>query len=184
MTITRADDWIQTERLVLRRPTMEDAEAIFARYASDPRVVRYVGWPRHQCIDDTRAFLSFADEEWGRWPAGPYVIEGRENGTLLGSTGLLFETASRAATGYVLAVDAWGHGFATEALGAMVKVAREVGLARLYALCHIDHQASAHVLEKCRFTCEGVLRRYAEFPNLSPPGIYDVRCYSRVDLEA
>lgn len=59
--------------------------------------------------------------------AGPYMIEARDTGMLLGSTGLLFETPSRAATGYVLAADAWGQGFATEALGAMLEVAREVG---------------------------------------------------------
>ena len=67
----------------------------------------------------------------------------------------------------MLAKDAWGRGFATEALGAMVEIARASGVSRLYALCHVDHRPSAHVLEKCGFTCEGTLRQYAEFPNLS-----------------
>lgn len=180
--LRRAADFVCTERLVLRRPSPDDAEAIFTRYASDPIVVRYVGWPRHDNVDDTRTFLEFADDEWARWPAGPYMIERRIDGRLLGSTGLSFETADRAATGYVLAADAWGQGFATEALRAMVDIAQDMGLARLYALCHVDHQASAHVLEKCGFACEGVLRRHSTFPNLTPPAICDVRCYSRVDL--
>jgi len=33
---------IETERLVLRKPTIHDAEAIFGRYASDPVVTRYI----------------------------------------------------------------------------------------------------------------------------------------------
>lgn len=66
--IPRARDWIPTARLVVRRPVKDDAEAIFARYASDARVVRYVGWPRHLRVEDTRAFLEFAEEEWNRWP--------------------------------------------------------------------------------------------------------------------
>ena len=37
---------VETERLVLRRPTAADAPAIFARYASDPEVTRYMAWPR------------------------------------------------------------------------------------------------------------------------------------------
>jgi RimJ/RimL family protein N-acetyltransferase len=181
--IRRAPDRFTTGRLLLRRPALGDASAIFARYASDARVVKYVGWPRHEHVDATREFLSFANAEWERWPAGPYLIELRDTGTLVGSTGLLFETPQRASTGYVLAFDAWGRGIATEALTAMVDLARDLELPRLYALCHVDHSASARVLEKCGFELEGVLRRYADFPNLTPPAIGDVRCYARVDLD-
>jgi RimJ/RimL family protein N-acetyltransferase len=80
------------------------------------------------------------------------------DGRLLGSTGLLFEAQARAATGCVLARDAWRRGLATEALGAMVDLARKTGILRLYALCHHAHRASARVLQK---------------------GVY-VLCYSRI----
>ena len=81
-------------------------------------------------------------------------------------------------TGYVLAKDAWGRGYATEALSAMVGVAKNSGLRRLYALCHHEHRASARVLEKCDFAREGVLRAYVEFPNLIPVEPQDVACYA------
>jgi ribosomal-protein-alanine N-acetyltransferase len=180
MTTLHAPARLVTDRLVLRRPVSADAETIFTRYASDPNVTRFVGWPRHATLGDTQAFLAYADQEWNHSPSGPYIIEDRKTSIVLGSTGLSFETPYRAATGYVLAVDAWGHGFATEALQAMVDVAGQLHLRRLYALCHVDHVASARVLEKCGFACEGVLRRHTEFPNLSPPEVCDVRCYSRV----
>jgi RimJ/RimL family protein N-acetyltransferase len=51
---------------------------------------------------------------------------------------------------------------------------------RLYAVCHHAHRASARVLEKGGFTLEGVLRRYAEFPNLAAGERADVLCYSRI----
>ncbi len=171
---------IETARLVLRRPHPTDADAIFARYAGDPEVTRFLSWPTHRSLDDTLAFLEFSDAEWARWPAGPYLIESRADGLLLGSTGLAFETAYRAATGYVLARDAWGMGYATEALGAMVALARGLGVRRLYALCHPDHAASWRVLEKCGFLREGVLRRYAEFPSLRPGQPEDSLCYAQV----
>jgi RimJ/RimL family protein N-acetyltransferase len=173
-----APDAIETPRLSLRRPRAGDVDAIFARYASDPDVTRLVGWPRHRTVDDTRGFLSFSDDEWAKWPAGPYLIFARDDGRLLGSTGLIFETPYRAATGYVLAKDEWGRGYATEALDAMVGVARNTGVHRLYALCHSEHPASARVLEKCYFAREGVLRGYAEFPNLTPVQPHDVLCYA------
>ena len=80
------------------------------RYSGDPDVTRYVGWPAHRTVEETRAFLEYSDAEWTRWPAGPYLILAREGGRLLGGTGLSFETSRRAMTGYVLAADAWDGG--------------------------------------------------------------------------
>ena len=99
----RAPPRIETARLVLSRPVIGDAAAIFDRYASDPDVTKFMGWPRHQSIADTEAFLTFCAEEWERWPAGPYLIWSRGDGRLLGGTGFGFETADHAVTGYVLA---------------------------------------------------------------------------------
>jgi RimJ/RimL family protein N-acetyltransferase len=170
---------IETERLVLRRPRPADAGEVFARYASDAEVTRYLGWPQHRTVDATHAFLEFSDAEWQRWPAGPYLIESRD-GRLLGGTGLAFETPWRASTGYVLAKDAWGRGFATEALAAVVAVAGELGVRRLYALCHPDHAASRRVLEKCQFVREGLLQRHGLFPNLDADEPCDTLCFARV----
>ncbi len=171
---------IETARLVLRKPRAADADAVFSRYASDPEVTRLLSWPMHVSVDQTRAFLEFSDAEWQRWPAGPYLIESRETGQLLGATGLAFETPFRAETGYVLAKDAWGFGYATEALARVVALAADVGLRRLHAECHPEHHASQRILEKCGFAREGLLRRYSEFPNLCPGEPIDVLLYARV----
>jgi RimJ/RimL family protein N-acetyltransferase len=176
----RAPERFETARLRLRKPVTADAETIFTRYASDPVVTRFLGWARHRSLEETRAFLEFSAAEWSRWPAGPYLVESREDGTLLGGTGFGFETSYRASTGYVLAKDAWGRGYATEALHAMVSLARDMGIRRLYALCHPDHAASWRVLEKCGFCREGILRRHSEFPNLSPGEPCDALCYAVV----
>jgi ribosomal-protein-alanine N-acetyltransferase len=167
---------IDTPRLRLSRPTVRDAEAVFERYASDPDVTQFVGWPLHRSIDDTRAFLNFSASEWERWPAGPYLIRSRSDGRLLGSTGLGFETPAEAATGYV-AKDAWGQGYATEALRAMMELALRIGVARLHALFHPQHRASWRVLEKCGFVRDLTWSRQAEFPNLAPGLLQNVLRY-------
>lgn len=169
---------VDTERLLLRPPKPEDLESIFERYASDTEVTRYLGWPRHTSVEDTKAFVGFSMAEWARWGAGPLLVFDKVSGTLLGASGLVMETPDRAATGYVLARDAWGKGYATESLLAMIALAAELKVARLYALCHVDHQASSHVLEKCGFQHEGVLPRHSVFPNLSPEPL-DVLSYAR-----
>lgn len=169
---------VETPRLILRKPMRADAEAIFRRYASDPEVTRLLGWPTHTSIRATRTFLDSSEAEWARWGAGPYLIESCEDGSLLGSTGLSFETADRAMTGYVLAKDAWGNGYATEALRATIEVARKLGVARLYALCHPENPASSRVLEKCGFFCEGILPQHSKFPNVDGKELCDVLCYA------
>ena len=169
---------IETERLILRRPQSVDATSIFHRYASDPEVTRFLAWPTHRSVADTRLFLEYAEECWCRWPAGPYLIESRETGQLLGSTGLEFETSYRAATGYVLAKEAWGLGYATEALRAIQANSASLGIQRLYALCHHEHTASARVLSKCGFIFEGFHHAHTVFPNEGRDMAQDVVCFA------
>ncbi len=165
-----------TTRLLLCRPVSADAELIFRRYASDPEVTKFLGWPRHTSIEQTRAFLEFSDAEWEKWPAGPYLIESAQDGRLLGSTGLLFEAPDLAMTGYVLAKEAWGFGYATEALHAMAQLAKILKIRELSALCHPTHRASQRVLEKCGFVRQVELV-HSVFPNLPDGSVAEALRY-------
>jgi RimJ/RimL family protein N-acetyltransferase len=169
-----------TQRTRLRRPGPDDAEAIFQRYASSPEVTQYMSFPTHRGIEETRAFLARANESWNRGTAFPYLIERRADALLLGATGLHIEAAHRYMTGYVLARDAWGQGYATEVLTAMLELAfSRPEVCRVYALCDVEHVASARVMEKCGMQREGVLRSHTVLPNRSPEP-RDVLCYSKV----
>jgi RimJ/RimL family protein N-acetyltransferase len=73
-----------------------------------------------------------------------------------------------------------GKGYATEALGAMVELARHLDVVRLYALCHPENSASLRVLEKAAFASEGIRPRHMVFPNLGEHDAADVLCYALV----
>ena len=124
----RAPPLVETPRLVLSAPVAADADLVFQRYASDDDVTKYLGWPTHRTVADTQGFLAFSALQWEREGAGPYLIWARADGQLLGSTGLGLEPGGQAITGYVLATDAWGKGYATEALTAIVDVATDIGV--------------------------------------------------------
>ena len=164
----KAPDRLETERLVLLKPRVSDAKAIFERYAGDADVTRLLGWPRHLSTSDTDAFLKVSDASWEQWPAGPYLVRLRETNELLGSTGFEFHGPHRASTGYVLAKDAWSKGYATEALRAIVDLAPRLGVMQLSALCHPSHLASQRVLQKCGFVQDEQGTRQVEYPNLAP----------------
>ena len=159
MPALRPPDELLTARLRLRPPTLDDAPAIFERYATDPQVTRFMSWGPHANEGVTRDFLRdvLAAREWGeRWP---WVLERRADRRLLGMIELRVQGAT-AAFGYVVERPSWGQGFATEAACAVADWARsEPQLARLATYCDVRNHASARVLEKAGLRCEGVRRR-------------------------
>jgi RimJ/RimL family protein N-acetyltransferase len=170
---------ITTERLLLRWPVEADAPEIFARYAQDPEVTRYLTWRPHTSLQETLEFQrkSAADRAEGK--VCSWLIRLRERHEVLGMIGLGIEKHV-ASLGYCLARDAWGRGYATEAAQAVVALAREnESLWRIQASCHVDNTASGRVLEKAGLVFEGTLRRQSMLPNLSDAPS-DVRRYATV----
>lgn len=161
-----APEVIETERLLIRRPRPDDADSVFNAYASDPEVPRNLGSPRHSEVAHTLAFLEYAQQKWEQDHVGPYPVTDKIDNALLGGTGLEIEAGDTAVSGYVLARSAWGKGYATEALGAMLELGRRLPLSRVYALCHPHHTGSIRVLEKCGFTLSSGAVEQLEFPNL------------------
>jgi ribosomal-protein-alanine N-acetyltransferase len=156
---------LDTPRLRLRPPRLDDADAIFA-HARDPAVSRYVSWPRHRSIEDAHAFLGYAVAATEQGRECIWAIAERASARLVGTVGLRMQ-GHRVELGYWLGRPAWG----TEAARAVV----EWALARE----EVDNVASAHVLEKIGMRREGRLARWAIMPNLddSPR---DCWCYGRV----
>ena len=86
-----------------------------------------------------------------------HIEDGRVIGTC-GFTSLNFSSDS-AETGYVLARDCWGQGYAAEALMRVIDFGFErLGLNRIEAKYMVDNPASKRVMEKCGMKFEGVLR--------------------------
>ena len=69
-----APEIIQTERLILRKPRMEDAPIIFEAYAQDPEVTRYLVWRPHKNVGETEAFLQRCLGVWSKGTNFPYVL--------------------------------------------------------------------------------------------------------------
>ena len=151
---------LETERLVLRALTPDDAAAIFA-YASDPEVARYMVWEAHRSVGDTEAFM---DLTMGRYESGDAPDWGmvyKGDGRLVGTSGFVGweREHDRAEVGYVLHRGYWGMGLAAEALGAMVSFGfGRMDLNRIEARCVAENTASARVMEKAGMSYEGTMR--------------------------
>jgi RimJ/RimL family protein N-acetyltransferase len=169
---------LATKRLVLRRPTVDDAEAIFTGYAQDPEVSRYTTWAPHRRIEDTREFLHACHEGWSRGTVLSWIITRRDDGRPIGTTDIRLD-GHRGEIGYVLARSAWRQGYATEAANAVVAWAlSQPELHRVWAVCDVENTASGRVLEKAGMTREACLRAWAAMPAFPAPR--DVWCYAVV----
>jgi ribosomal-protein-alanine N-acetyltransferase len=159
--ISRNLPTLETDRLILRRMTPSDAEAVFA-YASDPEVTRYVVWDTHRSIQDSRAFLELAVQKYksGGEPDWGIVYKGDHH--FVGTCGFVGWDVdhARAEIGYVLSRKYWGRGLMPEALRAMIAFGFErMGLNRIEARCIAENTTSARVMEKVGMTYEGTLRQ-------------------------
>lgn len=161
---------ITTRRLKLRRPRSDDARDIFERYASNPIVTKYLARPTHASIEDSRRFIETSDKYWNEYKVGPYLIFSKETEALLGTIVFGFLNGKDdgcAGTGYILAQDSWGMGYATEVLEAIIALARRLEVKQLVAESHADHVASIHILDKCGFEqVDEDTERAVVFPNI------------------
>ena len=185
-------DIFETPRLRLRRPQMNDASSIYARYASDPEVTRYLPWRPHSDVEETRTFLSHLLGAMEKGGTHPWIVESKEDRRLMGLVSMGIHSARegdclsteeerryyKVGFAYHLARSEWSQGYATEAARALVDWAfSQPQVFRIWTLCDVENGASARVLEKLGLVREGVLKRWSIRPNLSPEP-RDSYCYA------
>jgi RimJ/RimL family protein N-acetyltransferase len=152
---------LATERSWLRDARESDFAAVHA-YASDPEVTRTTGWGP-DTEEKTRAFLAHAVAAARAQPRSDFalLVERRADGRVVGGCGIRTALREREwEIGYVFAREVWGQGLATECARALVAFGfGALGAHRVRAGVFPDNAASARVLAKLGFTCEGVARR-------------------------
>ena len=148
----------ESERLLLREFVAEDFEDVHA-YASDYETVKHMMFGPNT-PEQTRAYLEKQiPEEQNASPRMHYnfAIVRKDTGHVIG--GLSFHMNWRrddAILGAVLNRHEAGHGYMTEAMQCLLRIAFEdLKLHRIHAVCDVNNAAIIRVLEKCRFRNEG-----------------------------
>lgn len=145
----------RSDRVLLGRFTIEDHAAVHT-FASDPQVCRYMSWgPNSE--SDTNEFLAQSIP----------VTPGRLNLAVIVDQAVIGSASvwttdnehKNGELGYVLRVDHWGRGFATETARLLLHLGAEhLDLERIAATCDVENIASARVLEKAGMHREGIHR--------------------------
>ena len=170
---------LETTRFLLRQPVVDDAGAIFQKYAQDQEITKYLIWRPHESINVTREFVRRCVQCWKDEIAFPWVVVRKNDDELVGMLELRIDR-SRADLGYVIAREYWGNGYATEITRSVIEWAMaQENIFRVWATCDVENLASARVLEKSGMQREGILRRFIIHPNISDEP-RDSYCYSVV----
>lgn len=153
---------LETERLILRRFTVRDADAMYTNWASDPEVTRYLTWPAHAGVETSRAVLAdwtaaYAQESCYQWAI---VLKDRADEPV-GSIGAVDVSDDIAAVqiGYCLGRRWWHQGIMSEALGAVMDFFFDaVGCNRVACRHDPRNPHSGMVMQKCGMKYEGTQR--------------------------
>ena len=111
---------LHTERLILRRFTVADAEDMFHNWASDENVTRFLTWQPHESVDFTRQLLVGWVEAYDSVKAYNWAIQ--FNGKVIGGISVvrMSDTCEYAELGYCLGRDYWNKGIMSEAANAVL----------------------------------------------------------------
>ena len=177
---------LETDRLILRRYTPDDAEAMFRNWASDSEVTRFLTWPAHSSAEVSLKVLEswiarYAEDDYYHW-----AIVLKEHGDEpIGDIAAvkLNEDTRCAEIGYCLGRNWWHRGIMSEALGAVTDFLFGcVGMNRVEARHDTRNPNSGRVMLKCGMRYEGTLRA----SDRNNQGICDICQYAilRQDWEA
>jgi ribosomal-protein-alanine N-acetyltransferase len=164
---------LETERLLLRELTTDDARFIF-ELLNEPSFIRNIGDRNIRTLDDACAYiLNGPVKSYEKNGFGLYRIVLKETNESIGMCGLIRrENLEDVDIGYALLPRYWSKGYAVEAARATKAYAKDVvGLQRIVAIVDPTNEASMRVVEKLGFRYEKMVRLSADDIDLKLFGV-------------
>ena len=153
--MTNPPEILETKRLRLRKPVLEDADEIFRQYAQDAEVTKYVSWRAHRSNDETRDFLRGCLEAMESRKSFHWIIDRKDDHQLLGMIATRVD-GHKWELGYVLARPYWGQGYMTEAVRhALTAAFQNLDLERIEAGAQPENLGSFAVMRPVGMTSIG-----------------------------
>lgn len=150
----------ETERLTIRRLTLDDAEFILS-LVNQPSFLQFIGDKGVRTLEDARNYIRnvpmFSYERYG---FGSFCVTLTESGTPIGMSGLIKRDAlDRPDIGFAILPEYWRQGYAFEAASAIVHYARSVHrLDRISGIVNPENEASIGLLIRLGFRFERMVR--------------------------
>lgn len=142
---------LTTDRLILRKIKIEDAESIFLNWTSDPEVTKYLTWLPHENIETTKLIVKKRLEEEDNPKTIRYVITTKESDEPIGMIDVVSYIDGAPEIGYSLSRKHRNKGYMTEACKAFIKYLFDIGFTKIVIEADERNASSNRVIEKCAF---------------------------------
>jgi len=155
---------LETERLILRQFSLEDAPFIL-ELVNDPSFIQNIGDRGVRTLDDARSYIQKGPvASYARNGFGLYLVALKDTGESLGMCGLIRRDGlDDVDIGYAFLPRFWSKGYAVEAARAVKIYAKDqVGLKRIVAITDPANEGSIRVLEKLGLHFEKMVRLSAD----------------------
>ncbi|HEV2828839.1 MAG TPA: GNAT family N-acetyltransferase [Pyrinomonadaceae bacterium] len=159
---------LETERLVLRRLSSEDAKFIL-ELLNQPSFLQYIGDKGVRNNDDAVNYIQTGPvASYEKFGFGLYLVELKDSARPIGICGLLKrDSLPDVDVGFAFLPDYWSRGYAFEAAVAVMNYGKQVlGLRRIVAITSLDNEASIRLLEKIGLKFEGLIKLVEDKPEV------------------
>mgnify|MGYP004512002771 CR=1 FL=1 len=153
---------LKTERLILRKFTINDAKDMYNNYGSDSKVSKYLAWNTHQSIKDSILYIKGVLKQYKSDSTYCWGVFLKPDNVLIGAISVIdLDVKNQTAEiGYCYGSKWWGNGYATESFKRVIQfLFDEVSVETIYADHCLSNLASGKVMEKCGLKKEGILRK-------------------------
>lgn len=155
---------IETERLILRPFTLEDAEASY-EMSLDPIVMEFLGGVDTGTLENHRKIIKKAPVgDYEKYGFGRHAVIHKETNEYMGFTGLKYiAELDEVDIGYRLKHKFWRQGYGYESALPCIDFAfNDLGLDRIIALANPENIASTGLMRKLGLTYEKEIHIYDE----------------------
>lgn len=153
---------LETQRLILRRFRLDDAEAMYKNWASDSEVTKYLTWPAHPSVNITKVLLGSWVASYEKMDNYQWAIVPKDNGDEpIGSIAAVQvkDDLGIIHIGYCMGRAWWHQGIMSEALKALIDFFfDQVDANRIESRHDPRNPHSGMVMKKCGMRYEGTMR--------------------------
>lgn len=169
---------LETERIILRKIGVKDAQLMYDNWASDNDVSKYVTWCTHKDVNETSELLKNWESEYTKLNCYRWCIVSKENDEPIGTIDVCKsnDNLEMAEIGYCMSKRYWNKGIMTECANRIIQfLFEEVGYKRIQATHALENPASGRVMQKIGMKYEGIIR---DGNRLNNGNLCDVAMYS------
>jgi ribosomal-protein-alanine N-acetyltransferase len=140
---------LETDRLILRPFEYDDASAMFDNWASDDEVTKYLTWPTHKSIDETKYILDLWIKQYEKPERINFAITLKKTNELIGGIDVVGYIDNDPVIGYNLARKYWNNGYMSEACKTVINYLFSLGYETIRIDAAKENIGSNKVIQKC-----------------------------------